>query len=953
MYNIYDELSPLESALTKWLFELLVDISKFSDENKMTPTNLGIVFGPGVFGSSSGFDPTSKMAAIAMLTSDSKTGQEIIEKCIARLLEHPEERPLKPEKPLKSFIISDSYSQVNDNAASSGQGLPQARGPVLLDFSGDSKMAQILAQRRRIAEGSNDNNDNNNEILLNNKDSSKKNNNNNNNNKKTQAPPNAHSVDAISRNKVPPRPTRKTSGPTGGASPSRVQSMMVPHGGLDLSHELKNKITSGRAGLKKIEINTQTQQTQPDSPNTDFRNKLRASETRSANTAVMRRFLPLPDHHQSKNSSNPDSESSTNDQSDQTTSNSNSIFKHPTRPAPPRPRPKSRIVTTKPLTLDKPAQENSFRQTSPASLRNITDKLQQQQQQQQQSLENEPLTQEELQQINDDTITPDTNNHINTTPPHVSDDNDNNDNDTDSSNSHSVRTSIPQNRRGKFPAAPPPSRPVVPNKPPQRQRPYSERPPPRSPISVDQSPTPLPQIPPIHEETTTTVNSIQTQSLPSDTSQSTSDNNAKSLKRTISVPRAPQLKLLSESRKPVELKQPAPSAKIDTPNTTSIPPHNHNEILSDPVILDEPASSSTKVNDDHQVVDTSVVVQEEIVIEPKQALPQIPISKPSPPRKLQSDVSRLDMLIAAADDISDDDGLDRLLNSMEADDNQQYLIEDDDDDDFYDELEDKLNNFDLSEEEKKEEPEPEPQPQLQPKPQPKPLPKIPSNPAPTPTTPKPKIPKKPSRFDNFDDSDPILELQEFVDSESTPLEKLLGLESPVRNQQIYSPTNSCNSSTVYDSLPALPPKPTQAPMPPKRSESLHVNQAKSRASSPPGSLNVKISPTFSSPPGVPNSSSASSQSGSSKIRSSANRKSIFRKKPGKKEEEEIQLDSSKRKSKFFKLGSGHKKDSTPTNSKADFERDSLTGALAQPNITWGKSKDAEEILAKLKQGGLV
>ena len=69
--RLYDELSPMESSLAKWLFELLVDFSKHSDVNKMSPNNLGIVFGPGVYGSSGhAFDPTSRMAAIAMLTSD-------------------------------------------------------------------------------------------------------------------------------------------------------------------------------------------------------------------------------------------------------------------------------------------------------------------------------------------------------------------------------------------------------------------------------------------------------------------------------------------------------------------------------------------------------------------------------------------------------------------------------------------------------------------------------------------------------------------------------------------------------------------------------------------------------------------------------------------------------------------------------------------------------------------
>jgi len=148
--NLYPELSPLESNLAKWLFELLVDTTEHAEVNKMSPNNLGIVFGPGVYGSASNIDVTSRMGALAALTGmdESKFGLDIIEINIQNLLDHPEQRPLKPGKPKVSTIVQSSYGKI-ENKTSGG---PMAPPRLVMDFSGDSKAAALLAKRRQLAE---------------------------------------------------------------------------------------------------------------------------------------------------------------------------------------------------------------------------------------------------------------------------------------------------------------------------------------------------------------------------------------------------------------------------------------------------------------------------------------------------------------------------------------------------------------------------------------------------------------------------------------------------------------------------------------------------------------------------------------------------------------------------------------------------------------------------------
>ena len=147
--NIYSELNgELEISLTKWLFELLLDFAEEMEINKMTPNNLGIVFGPGMVGSSGGFDTTNRMSALAALAGvdNSRLGTELIEKNIQYLLDHPEHRPLRPKKPLVSTIVQSSYQQLQNNA------LPTAAPVAIMSPFGNDKFSALLAKRRQLAE---------------------------------------------------------------------------------------------------------------------------------------------------------------------------------------------------------------------------------------------------------------------------------------------------------------------------------------------------------------------------------------------------------------------------------------------------------------------------------------------------------------------------------------------------------------------------------------------------------------------------------------------------------------------------------------------------------------------------------------------------------------------------------------------------------------------------------
>ena len=47
--EVLKRLSEMHRDVLKYLFEFMLEISTMSDVNKMTPTNLAVVFGPSIF----------------------------------------------------------------------------------------------------------------------------------------------------------------------------------------------------------------------------------------------------------------------------------------------------------------------------------------------------------------------------------------------------------------------------------------------------------------------------------------------------------------------------------------------------------------------------------------------------------------------------------------------------------------------------------------------------------------------------------------------------------------------------------------------------------------------------------------------------------------------------------------------------------------------------------------
>jgi Rho GTPase-activating protein 9 len=63
------DLPVLNKACLEYLLRFLNDLSKFSDQNKMTPSNIGIVFGPTVFRTPSEANPTSTNYMLESMSS--------------------------------------------------------------------------------------------------------------------------------------------------------------------------------------------------------------------------------------------------------------------------------------------------------------------------------------------------------------------------------------------------------------------------------------------------------------------------------------------------------------------------------------------------------------------------------------------------------------------------------------------------------------------------------------------------------------------------------------------------------------------------------------------------------------------------------------------------------------------------------------------------------------------
>ena len=135
----FDELPDLERGLAKWLFELILDFAEHASVNKMTPNNLGIVFGPGVFESGGG-DSKNPFAAL----SDSRTGTELIEKNIQFLLDNPDRRPLRPQK-------GRQVLRASNEAMGIGTKMAMMKPGMLIDFSADPKIGALLAKRKKMS----------------------------------------------------------------------------------------------------------------------------------------------------------------------------------------------------------------------------------------------------------------------------------------------------------------------------------------------------------------------------------------------------------------------------------------------------------------------------------------------------------------------------------------------------------------------------------------------------------------------------------------------------------------------------------------------------------------------------------------------------------------------------------------------------------------------------------
>jgi len=119
----HESLSPLYQNLSFWLFELLTDVAEKSAINRMTPNNLGIVFGPGVFGS---FDSIE----------DTKIGSEIVSRTLQYLLDHPQVRPLRCVRQTSSLEINHAVHSPSP--------------ALLINFQHNSRVGFVLAQRYEL-----------------------------------------------------------------------------------------------------------------------------------------------------------------------------------------------------------------------------------------------------------------------------------------------------------------------------------------------------------------------------------------------------------------------------------------------------------------------------------------------------------------------------------------------------------------------------------------------------------------------------------------------------------------------------------------------------------------------------------------------------------------------------------------------------------------------------------
>ena len=133
MRSIHRVLPPQDRILAAWLIEILILTAKEQKTNQMTPENLGIVFGPGVFGC-----PADEitMSPLQMMQSveDCKLGKELIAEIVRYYLENPDQRPL----------LDKSLNQKENS-------IPSSAG-VRVTFRQSSSLGLLLASRRTVVE---------------------------------------------------------------------------------------------------------------------------------------------------------------------------------------------------------------------------------------------------------------------------------------------------------------------------------------------------------------------------------------------------------------------------------------------------------------------------------------------------------------------------------------------------------------------------------------------------------------------------------------------------------------------------------------------------------------------------------------------------------------------------------------------------------------------------------
>ena len=709
---------------------------------------------------------------------------------VEHLLQHPEDRPLKPEKPLITSVVANSYNQA-DNGEDSPVQMP--RQPLLLDFSGDSKMAQMLARRRQMVEEGVTSEP----ITV------------------TKSPvepiPRPAPVTpqriaettsgAISRSKTEKRPEGSSC-----TSAGRVKSMMIPPTGVDMQSELKNRIAGGRGGLRKIQ-RPPVPDRAPPTPNTAFRQSIALQKGKSASSSLFRRFITEPKANDEDNKLN-SSDSAVNPP-EPVQNNTNSP---PARPVPTR-----GVMRGRGRGGNFRGRGGNFRgrggtRQSAPTVPSLVAKEENAQPEETETEKEVPISPRKVTAVE---------NH----PTVV-----------------------------KYPAAPPP-RPntdvVSAKKPPA---------PPRArPVSAHPRITPL----------------------------QTNNKNT--------TPETPVVKPVI-TMTPLRDSPPTPIKSADRGNEANVSGgvQFRKTMPSNISPAQPPARPSPNLRN------TSVPKIRELK-EPPNRPPPVPQKPPNgvppvPPKPQEEENkadqaengtnskssslslrSRLDLLIEAADDYIDD--------KNEAGEDDIILL--------------------LAEHKNEKESKPIP----------------PKKPQQDQSPPKPSKSKLEMLIDADEESDPIQELLDFVESESTPLEKLLGLETPSRASNILPPE-----------LPANLPEPA-APPPKVPAEDGPPTQPPPR---PPSRVQPAAMPsrTQTAPPSRQDSVSAGS------------RRSMFlrRKKETKKEDKEEEV-AKKRSKRFSRFGKKDKELKTSTKN--------VSGALAQPGITWGKSKDAEAILEKLRSEGLV